>query len=287
MKGKSIDKLIINGLLSGVLAMGLGTATAFASDGDTGAAAGSATPVSATVQQSQVLILPGDFFYFLKTFMEKAEIVLTVDDVQQAKLMTLFTQERIREADVLFAEGKPALAVVTLHKALDDQEQVMANDKEDAEATTNQQLSNHYRSNLEALTYVLEKVKNPRAKTALSLNIEKTKAKLAQMTKPAEQAVAEPATGVEIQVQVTREQKSGIQDVRDEADYNEDADHNDEADHEQHADHHDDGDQGGSGNNSAQKAIREQLKQERKAAHELAKEERKAAHEQAKDHHKK
>ncbi|TJY43426.1 hypothetical protein E5161_05950 [Cohnella pontilimi] len=257
MKRRPIDKVILNGMLSGVLAMGIGTGSAFANGTQTTEPAASPAPVTVSQADAQKLILPGDFFYFLKTFVEKVEIVITTDDVQQAKLLKLITQKRIREADVLFERNEPNLAVVTLHRALDDQEQVMEDDQEDAESSVHQELADHYRSNLEALTFVLEKVKNPQAKAALARNIEKTKAKLALVTITVEKPGVVPATSVGVQVDIKPARTTNA------AVDMEDDDHDDDKD-------------------SAEKALHEKLKQERKAAQEKAKQERKAAKEKAK-----
>ena len=51
-------------------------------------------------------LVPGDFFYFVKVMTEKVRLAFTFDDYEEAQLLADFAAERIKEANVLLAEGK-------------------------------------------------------------------------------------------------------------------------------------------------------------------------------------
>ena len=71
--------------------------------------------------ESPVLV-PGDFFYFVKSFMEKIRLAVTTDDYKEAKLLVDFATERIAEANVLITEGKTEEAAKVLQEAIATQE---------------------------------------------------------------------------------------------------------------------------------------------------------------------
>lgn len=188
-------------------------------------------------------ISAADILDLLKTIARKIEITLTVDDAKRAELLTALTRERIRQSDDLLSKGKTQQAVETLQKTLADQEYAIqisvVNKREDNEKT---EVAEHYRSNIEALTWAMERVKNPTAKAALKRNIEKTKAKLA--------APAGLAT-VTFEVETEKAEK----------------------DAEKKAENEKSGDS---------KAAKQVVQKERKEAMKKAKNERKAVHEKAK-----
>ncbi|PGM59214.1 DUF5667 domain-containing protein [Bacillus sp. AFS053548] len=75
--------------------------------------------VSPTDQKEEApALVKGDFFYFVKTTVEKIQLLLTTDKVKEAELLAQFAQERIHEARELIKEGKEDLAKETLKEAL-------------------------------------------------------------------------------------------------------------------------------------------------------------------------
>jgi hypothetical protein len=139
-------------------------------------------------------LLPGDFFYFLEEMTEKIQLALTFNDIEKAKLLAQFAQERITEAESLLAKGEEELAKEVLEKALEQQELAMdtyetqqktdnkqTNGKETPEEPTvqedsiRQQLEEKLSRNIAALQAALEKIENPKAKEALAKNIAKAK----------------------------------------------------------------------------------------------------------------
>lgn len=276
MKPTSMNKLIVNSVLSGVLALGIGTTSVFANESQTtptetrAVTVSPAAPVTATEQDSTLLIMPGDFFYLLKTVVVKIEIAFTDDDIKQAKLLALFTQDRIKKAEDLLAEGKTSVAVVTLQKALADQNRAIAEDneidEEQIDVSEKEEITVNLRHNIEALTRAMEKVKNPVAKAALARNIEKSMAKLSQRVgepkhsededEELDEANVQSKSDVTLEIEVELEKPESKHD---------DDDDDRESDRDEH-----------------HKAVHEQLKKEWKIAHEKAKYERKIAHEKSK-----
>ncbi|HBI04702.1 MAG TPA: hypothetical protein DDY49_11810, partial [Paenibacillaceae bacterium] len=50
-------------------------------------------------------LVPGDFFYFVKTMVEKVQLSLTFNDAEKAQKLANFASERIAEARVLIENG--------------------------------------------------------------------------------------------------------------------------------------------------------------------------------------
>lgn len=159
-------------------------------------------------------LIPGDFLYFTKKVMEFIQLTLTFDDVKGAQLLVVFAQERIKEAEALFANGKEELANEVLQKAIQQQElafekyekskkatedeaaieedaadedgtnveeEALENDEDIQEVqqdTTREALEAKFSKNILALQAALEKVQNPQAKASLEKNIEKAQEKL-------------------------------------------------------------------------------------------------------------
>jgi len=152
-------------------------------------------------------LIPGDFFYFLKTFVEKIQLAFTFDDVEEAKLLASFAEERIKEAEELFKSGDEDLALETLKEAvelMDDVEKVKeALYKEDESEDHLEESKNNVETpseddtkkedinnvdellsaNIIALSKNLEKIDNPNAKDVLRKNLEKHKKKLQEKLK--------------------------------------------------------------------------------------------------------
>ncbi|OQP07721.1 hypothetical protein B1690_00055 [Geobacillus sp. 46C-IIa] len=136
-------------------------------------------------------LLPGDFFYFVKTMIEKIELALTFDDAEKAKRLAEFAEERLAEAKALLEQGEIEQAKEVLANALKQQEAAwdvyegtkQADEQNGERAETDvealrQQLEEKFSQNIIALQTALEQVKNPRAKEVLARNIDKAKQKL-------------------------------------------------------------------------------------------------------------
>jgi hypothetical protein len=214
----------MNGVISCVLAMGIGTTTAYADGNDTsGTAPATADPVAVQTGQTvsengQALawtaLAPEDLIRAFITLAEKIQIVITVDDAERAKLLDSLTQAKIKEANDLLEAGKTELAANTLNNAIADQSlaiQVTAvitpntDDKADEadsgdkdEAKSKAAIAEHIRHNIEALTRAMDKVQNPTAKADLEQKIKNSLDKLSQ-TLDALQATV----GQQSQVEVT------------------------------------------------------------------------------------
>ncbi|WP_261305231.1 DUF5667 domain-containing protein [Paenibacillus andongensis] len=67
-------------------------------------------------------LLPGDFFYFVKTMYENIRLALTINDIKEARLLAAFAQERLAEANALLAKGKTNEANLSLQKSLETQQ---------------------------------------------------------------------------------------------------------------------------------------------------------------------
>ncbi|MGG3467874.1 DUF5667 domain-containing protein [Neobacillus pocheonensis] len=129
-------------------------------------------------------LVPGDFFYFVKTMTEKIRLAFTVDDYKEAKLLAEFAAERIAEANVLFKDGKTEEAASLLKEAIATQEQssenlpatedVSSDDTQSDEVAVQSKLAH----NIDALCAALAHVKNPTAQQAIMKNIQKSFAKL-------------------------------------------------------------------------------------------------------------
>ncbi|MFC4184167.1 hypothetical protein [Saccharococcus thermophilus] len=74
MKRKSIYRVLSSGALAAIVAFSFSNSPTFAST-DTTAPTSTANQVNASTQAPS--LLPGDFFYFVKTMMEKIELALT------------------------------------------------------------------------------------------------------------------------------------------------------------------------------------------------------------------
>lgn len=236
------SKLLAKSALASVLAFSVGTSSALAADSQTTSTSTSITQDASTSPQAVTTsteseietpdLLPGDFFYFIKTIYENIQMALTVNDVKEARLLVGFAQERLAEANALLAEGKIEEAKLSLQKSLETQQNAVektdevsststqnitetttvatsaianSDDLEQSEAEDETALvKTDLQHNIIALTSALEKVKNPRAQLALLKNIEKSFAhlekKLSKIESKAElEQTDEDLTDVEVQ----------------------------------------------------------------------------------------
>jgi hypothetical protein len=206
-------------LLAGAIVFSLGSSSVFAEE-PTATSTSTSLQDTTTVQGETVAstsialnqeetskLLPGDFFYFIKTIVEKIELALTFNDVKQARLLAEFAQERIKEANALMKEGKTDLAVKSLQEAMKNQELAMdttevveAETTVDGALNVNKELSAQFKLNIEALTLALQKVENPKAQEVLAKNIEKSFGKFskaAEKINEANEKIAEKLAEIE------------------------------------------------------------------------------------------
>jgi chemotaxis protein histidine kinase CheA len=155
-------------------------------------------------------LIPGDFFYIVKTMVENIQVALTFNDLEKAKLLAEIAQERIKESNALIAKGETELAEKLLQQALLQQEAALdvtenvndsttesstdaANNETDtinganenvAEIGTDaiprldEDLKAKLTQNIEKLLAVMEKIENPKTQEALAKNIGKSFEKL-------------------------------------------------------------------------------------------------------------
>lgn len=115
--------LLTKSALLSILVFSVGTSSVLASEIQTPTP--SSTPASVNVTQNTAEttgLLPGDFFYFVKTMYENIRLALTVNDIKEARLLTSFAQERLGEANTLLAKGKTNEASLSLQKSLETQQ---------------------------------------------------------------------------------------------------------------------------------------------------------------------
>jgi hypothetical protein len=228
MKSKKMTSLLTSSMLASTLIFSVGAGSVFANDGtesteetvqvdlvtDFTEAEGQATEGTIDLQDGEATLdetvteegaelgdtevieeevkapslVPGDFFYFVKTMTEKIRLAYTFNDYKEAQLLAEFTAERIAEANALIAEGKTEEAEALLQKAVETQEQANESlpeaeeaDTEEAvegEETESAEVESKLAHNIDALLVVLAKVENPRAQQAIMKNIQKTFVKL-------------------------------------------------------------------------------------------------------------
>lgn len=160
-------------------------------------------------------LLPGDFLYFFKVMFERIKLALTFDEVEKAKLLVQYANERIAEARALLAEGDEKRALQVLQEAIENQNQALefvgeaetqaadgtkpaanqgevassqpdtsepadepADEQTDSEQDEIQKIKMRISNNIAALLKVAEKVENPKAQAAILKNIEKSFLKL-------------------------------------------------------------------------------------------------------------
>lgn len=110
-----MKKLLVHTTATALLLSQLGfSSSVLAAENDT---------VSSTDQKEEApALVKGDFFYFVKTTVEKIQLLLTTDKVKEAELLSEFAQERIHEARELIKDGKEDLAKETIKEALGQME---------------------------------------------------------------------------------------------------------------------------------------------------------------------
>ncbi|GMK40415.1 hypothetical protein PCCS19_34710 [Paenibacillus sp. CCS19] len=216
-----LNKMMLNGVLSCVLAMGIGATTAYADGNDTSDIP-SATTDPVAVQNvtddgptlTWTADAPKGLIRAFISLAEKIQIVLTVDSAERAKLLDSLTQDKIEEANDQLEAGKTDLAANTLNNAITNQslailltaivtppkdDEADKSDSEDKdEAKRKAAITEHIRHNIEALTHAMGNVTNPTAKAKLERNINNRLDKLSQKLD-----ALEASNDQQTQVQVT------------------------------------------------------------------------------------
>ncbi|PGS55276.1 DUF5667 domain-containing protein [Bacillus sp. AFS041924] len=112
-----MKKLLVHTTATALLLSQLGfSGSVFAAENE------SASKTDLNHKEEAPALLKGDFFYFVKTTVEKIQLLLTTDKVKEAELLAEFAQERIHEARELIKEGKEDLAKETIKEALGQME---------------------------------------------------------------------------------------------------------------------------------------------------------------------
>lgn len=226
MKNKKVTNLVTTSMMASALIFSYG-GSAFANENTTGTALTDATTETVQVVNAEVVsdgtttevtqeaaaaLVPGDFFYFVKSFLENIRLAVTLDEYKEAELLSEFATERIAEANALIAEGKTEEAAKLLQEAISTQETASEvlnqTEEESTEATqeTTQEpaeetsattedtvqvdepaededvtaVESKLGNNIDALLAAVQKIDNPRAQAALMKNIEKSFAKLSK-----------------------------------------------------------------------------------------------------------
>ncbi|MEV5029052.1 DUF5667 domain-containing protein [Paenibacillus sp. LPE1-1-1.1] len=210
--GSKRNTFIAKSALIGMLALGVGTGSVLAS-GEESAPVSSATvaaeaPVVTEVTESTEKtpnLLPGDFFYFIKSIYENIRLSITADNVKEAGLLAEFAQERLSEAAALHANGETEKSEQALQKSFENQQvaiELVASEAEEENEGEDLQQASEVKSDLQhnilALTSALEKVKNPQAQKSLLKNIIKSFGKLEKKLAKLENKASEEPTSASI-----------------------------------------------------------------------------------------
>lgn len=201
---KKICGTLTIGILAGILLFSIGVSSAWANETEEDKSETQVTEETTVTSKSEAsvtteteLAVPslkdGDFFYFIKITLENIQLLITADDIKEAQLLAKFAEERISEANALFAEGKDDLAKLTIEKAIKQQEKALAlkvgleseeesiieesaggQSDEEESLKTKSELDAKLSQNIKSLTKVIEKVENPKAKAAITKNIKKS-----------------------------------------------------------------------------------------------------------------
>jgi hypothetical protein len=145
--------------------------------------------VTPEVEEENLSLVPGDFFYFVKVMTEKIRLAFTFDDYKEAQLLAEFAAERIHEANTLLAEGKIEEAEELLKEAIATQDlagetlpdSVGTESSEETEGTDQVSadlVESKLAYNIESLLVALEKIGNPKGQEAIIKNIEESFEKL-------------------------------------------------------------------------------------------------------------
>lgn len=186
------NAFVAKSALIGMLVIGVGTGSVFASGEASAPISTSAVaidlPAEKAVSESKEktpTLLPGDFFYFIKVVYENIRLSIEADDVKEAGLLAEFAQERLSEAAALHAKGETTESEQALQKSFENQQnaiELVASEAEDEIEEKDAQQAVKVKSDLQhnilALTAALEKVENPQAQKSLLKNIIKSFGKL-------------------------------------------------------------------------------------------------------------
>ncbi|MDQ0116166.1 DUF5667 domain-containing protein [Paenibacillus harenae] len=125
---KDIKGFIAKSTIISMLAFSVGTGSAWADEAgsqSTITADDAATTSSPENAQEAPSLLPGDFFYFVKTIYERIQLAFASDNMEEAILLAQFAQERLAESAVLLEEGHAEIAGETLQRSLSQQQKAI------------------------------------------------------------------------------------------------------------------------------------------------------------------
>lgn len=156
---KSFKGFIAKCTVISMLALSIGTGSAWADDTESQVAvtANAESTSTTETEQETTTLVSGDLFYFVKTIYERIQLAFASNDMKEAILLAQFAQERLIESAILLEEGQADETAVTT-----------TTDEKPAEA---QPALQH---NIVALAAALDKVNNPQAKRSLLKNITKS-----------------------------------------------------------------------------------------------------------------
>lgn len=136
--------------------------------------------IQAETEVEASILKPGDFFYFVKKTVEGIQLLVTVNDMKQAKLHASFAEKRLLEAKALIAVGDEDRAEQTITKAIEQQgksmvyvmEKANGEAKTEAKAKVEAALETKLSQNLELMTSVIFKLEQTNMATELTRSIE-------------------------------------------------------------------------------------------------------------------
>ena len=176
-------------------------------------------------------LVPGDFFYFVKTMVEKVQLSLTFNDAEKAQKLANFASERIAEARVLIENGDSEGAADLLNKALETQELALSYTEEagitpttEGEPAVTEEQTNlsetrdaikvKIGNNTLALLGALSHVKNPQAQASLMKNIQKSFDKMEKRLGKIEQ-IQNKKAGTQLQEEINNVMTETEEDTED------------------------------------------------------------------------
>jgi hypothetical protein len=207
---KKYKGFIAKSTIISLVAFSIGTGSAWADQAESQPA--TTVDVAATTSPTEIekeapTLIPGEFFYFVKTVYERIQLAFASDNTEEAILLTKFAQERLAESAVLLKAGESEKAKEILQLSLSQQQQAIDTAASVVDPTTTtpantaavdpaqaDKMRISLQHNIVALTAALEKVKNPQAQRSLLKNITKSFAhlekKLTKLSEKTEEVTA-------------------------------------------------------------------------------------------------
>lgn len=133
---KKATNIALKSLLAGALVFGVNVGYGQAEGNDTAETVSTDTPTSTTaetdtttegtssdseVSTSDNEVLPGEFLYLFKIIFENIQLSIEENDIEKAKLLVQFGEERVDEIQALMKQGQMELAQKMIESALNNQ----------------------------------------------------------------------------------------------------------------------------------------------------------------------